>query len=215
MSEQIHPPVSLGRQQLLFSVGHGGMSDVYLALVNSAVGVNKLLVVKQLRVSLLDEPEALSMFMDEARLAARLHHPNVVATFEVGQEGPIPYMTMEFLDGQPLHRILQRVAVLGVAGVRDREPSLEQRIAQLEEMVLRRRQRNRRRRVDDPVTVDHEISGPCLRHRQRIERPSGGCSLDDARRRGNRGGHQNAGECERSDSAYQSCHVALLRVRGS
>jgi serine/threonine protein kinase len=105
------PPVSLGRQQLLFSVGHGGMSDVYLALVNSAVGVNKLLVVKQLRASLLDEPEALSMFMDEARLAARLHHPNVVSTFEVGQEGPIPYITMEFLDGQPLHRILRRLGV--------------------------------------------------------------------------------------------------------
>jgi serine/threonine protein kinase len=112
MSEQIHPPVSLGRQQLLFSVGHGGMSDVYLALVNSAIGVNKLLVVKQLRASLLDEPEALSMFMDEARLAARLHHPNVVATFEVGQEGPLPYMTMEFLDGQPLHRILRRCTEL-------------------------------------------------------------------------------------------------------
>lgn len=107
---QSGPPVTLGRQQLLFPVGHGGMSDVYLALVNSAAGVNKLLVVKQLRVSLLDEPEALSMFMDEARLAARLHHPNVVSTFEVGQEGPIPYITMEFLDGQPLHHILRRLA---------------------------------------------------------------------------------------------------------
>jgi serine/threonine protein kinase len=56
---------------------------------------------------MLDEPEALSMFMDEARLAARLHHPNVVSTFEVGHEGPIPYITMEFLDGQPLHHILR------------------------------------------------------------------------------------------------------------
>ncbi|NVB42441.1 serine/threonine protein kinase [Pseudenhygromyxa sp. WMMC2535] len=102
------PPVSLGRHQLLFAIGHGGMSDVYLAVVTSAAGVNKLLVAKQLRASLLDEPEALSMFMDEARLAARLHHPNVVQTFEVGQEGPIPYITMEFLDGQPLSRVLRR-----------------------------------------------------------------------------------------------------------
>ena len=103
------PPVSLGRYKLLFPVGHGGMSDVYLALVNSAVGVHKLLVVKQLRASLLDDSEALSMFMDEGRLAARLHHPNVVQTFEVGHQGPIPYMTMEFLDGQPLHRVLRRL----------------------------------------------------------------------------------------------------------
>jgi serine/threonine protein kinase len=105
----LKPPVSLGRHQLLFPIGHGGMSDVYLALVTSAAGVNKLLVVKQLRASLLDEPEALAMFMDEARLAARLHHPNVVQTFEVGQQGPLPYMTMEFLDGQPLHRVLRRL----------------------------------------------------------------------------------------------------------
>ena len=101
-----HPPVSLGRYQLMFAIGHGGMSDVYLALVNSAAGVTKLIVVKQLRASLLDEPEALSMFMDEARLAARMHHPNLVQTFEVGHEGPIPYLTMEFLDGQPLQRLL-------------------------------------------------------------------------------------------------------------
>ncbi|PRQ07602.1 Tyrosine-protein kinase MasK [Enhygromyxa salina] len=85
------------------------MSDLYLALVNSAAGVNKVLVVKQPRASLLDDPEALAMFMDEARLASRLHHPNVVQTFEVGQEGPIPYITMEFLDGQPLHRALRRL----------------------------------------------------------------------------------------------------------
>jgi serine/threonine protein kinase len=118
------PPVSLGRQQLLFSVGHGGMSDVYLALVNSAVGVNKLLVVKQLRASLLDDPEALSMFMDEARLATRLHHPNVVQTYDVGQEGPIPYITMEFLDGQPLHRVLRRLGSSADEGLEHPTPAL-------------------------------------------------------------------------------------------
>ncbi|KIG14027.1 serine/threonine protein kinase [Enhygromyxa salina] len=103
--------MSLGRHQLLFPVGHGGMSYLYLALVNSAAGVNRVLVIKQPRASLLDDPESLAMFMDEARLASRLHHPNVVQTFEVGQEGPIPYITMEFLDGQPLHRISRRLGV--------------------------------------------------------------------------------------------------------
>ena len=58
------PPVNLGRQRLLFAIGHGGMSDVWLALISSAAGVDKLLVVKQLRASLLDDPESLSMFMD-------------------------------------------------------------------------------------------------------------------------------------------------------
>lgn len=103
------PTPYLGRQRLLFAIGHGGMSDVWLALVSSAAGVDKLLVVKHLRASLLDDPEALAMFRDEARLAARLHHPNIVQTFEIGQEGPIPFMTMELLDGQPLHRVIRRL----------------------------------------------------------------------------------------------------------
>jgi serine/threonine protein kinase len=136
--EATRPPVTLGRHQLMFAVGHGGMSDVYLALVSSAVGVHKLLVVKQLRAALLDEPEALSMFMDEARLAARLHHPNVVSTFEVGQQGPIPYITMEFLDGQPLHRVVRRLGVGSCedAGEGEQQPlSLAMRLRIVTEML--------------------------------------------------------------------------------
>lgn len=105
------PMVLLGRHRLLFAIGHGGMSDVWLSLISSARGVDKLLVVKHLRASLLDDPEALAMFRDEARLASRLHHPNIVQVFETGQEGPIPYMTMELLDGQPLHRVIRQLGV--------------------------------------------------------------------------------------------------------
>jgi serine/threonine-protein kinase len=122
----------LGRQRLLFAIGHGGMSDVWLGLVSSAAGVDKLLVVKHLRASLLDDPEALAMFRDEARLAARLHHPNIVQTFEIGQEGPIPFMTMELLDGQPLHRVIRRVG----AQQSEREPlSLGMRLRIVAELL--------------------------------------------------------------------------------
>ncbi len=59
------------------------MADVYLAVVHGPAGFNKLTVIKRLRPSLAEEPEFLAMFLDEARLAARLNHPNVVQTNEV------------------------------------------------------------------------------------------------------------------------------------
>lgn len=95
-----------GRYRLLASVGHGGMADVYLAVAAGPAGVNKLQVLKRLRQNLADEPDFLAMFLDEARLAARLNHPNVVQTNEVGQADGAYFIAMEYLDGQPLNRIL-------------------------------------------------------------------------------------------------------------
>ncbi|MBK8257688.1 MAG: serine/threonine protein kinase [Polyangiaceae bacterium] len=108
------PGVStIGKYQLIASLGHGGMADVYLAVVHGPVGFNKLTVIKKLRASLADEPEFLAMFLDEARLAARLNHPNVVQTNEVAEVDGVFFIAMEFLDGQPLNRILNRLQKQG------------------------------------------------------------------------------------------------------
>jgi len=108
------PEVStIGKYQLIANLGHGGMADVYLAVVHGPVGFNKLTVIKRLRPSLADEPEFLSMFLDEARLAARLNHPNVVQTNEVAEVDGIYFIAMEYLDGQPLNRILHRAVKAG------------------------------------------------------------------------------------------------------
>jgi serine/threonine-protein kinase len=85
------------------------MAEVYLALLQGDLGFNKLVVLKQIREDMSDDPELLGMFLDEARLAARLRHPNVVETHEVAQDHGHTYMAMEYLEGQPLHRIFQRV----------------------------------------------------------------------------------------------------------
>ena len=109
-SHSTGPEVStIGKYQLIANLGHGGMADVYLAIVHGLVGFNKLTVIKRLRPSLAEEPEFLAMFLDEARLAARLNHPNVVQTNEVAEVDGIYYIAMEYLDGQPLNRILHRV----------------------------------------------------------------------------------------------------------
>jgi eukaryotic-like serine/threonine-protein kinase len=100
---------TLGKYRLIAELGHGGMAEVYLAVVQGPAGFNKLCVIKQIRPQLATDPEFLSMFLDEARLAARLSHPNVVQTNEVGQEGERYFIAMEYLEGQPLNRILHRI----------------------------------------------------------------------------------------------------------
>jgi serine/threonine-protein kinase len=84
------------------------MGIVYLAAVQGPANFNKLLVVKELKPNLSVDESYVSMFLDEARLAARLAHPNIVQTIEVGSEAGRHYMVMEFLDGRSLHRIAFR-----------------------------------------------------------------------------------------------------------
>ena len=99
---------ALRKYRLIAEIGRGGMADVYLAVVQGPAGFNKLVVIKKTRPELAQDPEFLAMFLDEARLAARLNHPNVVQTTEVGQDGERYFIAMEYLDGQPLNRIRAR-----------------------------------------------------------------------------------------------------------
>jgi serine/threonine protein kinase len=98
---------SLGKYQLIASLGQGGMAKVYLALVSGPAGVNKLIVVKVVQNEMLSGPEGgLALFWDEARLATRLVHPNIVHTYEVGEVDGNYFLAMEYLDGQT-YRVLQ------------------------------------------------------------------------------------------------------------
>src|SRR5262249_51348748 len=65
-------------------------------------GFNKLVVVKKMRRELAQDPDGLAMFLDEARLAARLSHPNIVQTYEIGHEGDQYFIAMEYLEGKTL-----------------------------------------------------------------------------------------------------------------
>jgi serine/threonine-protein kinase len=99
---------SLGKYRLLAMLGRGGMADVHLAVLEGPGGFSKLLVVKELRRSSLDDDVGIEMFLDEARLSARLNHANIVQTLEVVSEGDRCFLAMEYLDGQPLHRVVRR-----------------------------------------------------------------------------------------------------------
>lgn len=99
----------IGKYRVLAKLGQGGMARVLLTMSQGMAGFNKLLVVKELREELAHDPEFLAMFMDEARIAARLNHPNIVQTYEVGSDGERYFIAMEYLEGQPLNAVFRRL----------------------------------------------------------------------------------------------------------
>jgi serine/threonine-protein kinase len=100
---------AFGKYTLIAKIGHGGMAEVFLAALSGPAGFTKLCVLKRLHPHLEEEPALIGMFLDEARLAARLNHPNVVQTYEVGDVEGLHFLTMEYLEGQSLARVLRHL----------------------------------------------------------------------------------------------------------
>jgi eukaryotic-like serine/threonine-protein kinase len=97
-----------GKYRLLAELGQGGTAMVSLAVARGPSGFSKLVVLKVMKRSLLKEHEFSQMFMNEARLAARLNHPNIVQTNEVFEHQGLPVIVMEYLEGQSLSDLLNR-----------------------------------------------------------------------------------------------------------
>jgi eukaryotic-like serine/threonine-protein kinase len=104
------PVVRLGRYRLLLELGQGGMARVFVAFSSGLGGFNKLVVLKVMRDELRESESSLAMFLAEARLAARMNHPNIVQTLEVGEDGGRYFICMEYLEGQTLGRLMKRTS---------------------------------------------------------------------------------------------------------
>jgi serine/threonine protein kinase len=101
----------LGRYELIGEIATGGMASVHLARLAGVGGFQRFVAIKQLHPHLANEEEFIEMFLDEARLAAGIHHPNVVPILEVGQnESGSYYLVMEYIEGDTLGRIFARAA---------------------------------------------------------------------------------------------------------
>ena len=108
---------SLARKyRLVRRLGQGGMGTVFLA---EQVGVgNRPVALKVLNRKLLDDPDFLQRFQNEAGSTGRIHHPNVVTIHESAQsDDGTPYIAMEFLEGESLHEVLKRRGQLPVPEV--------------------------------------------------------------------------------------------------
>lgn len=98
----------LGRYQLQKKIAVGGMAELYLAQVSGVGGFQKQVVVKRILPQLAESEELFRMFLDEARIAATLDHPNVVQVYDSCEENGEYFMAMEYLDGTDL-RTLRKV----------------------------------------------------------------------------------------------------------
>ncbi len=92
----------MGKYRAFFELGQGGTAVVYLGVSRGLGGFNKLVVLKMLKRGLAKEPEFREMFLSEARLSARLNHPNIVQVYEVTERDNSPIIIMEYLEGKPL-----------------------------------------------------------------------------------------------------------------
>jgi serine/threonine-protein kinase len=101
-------PRTLGRYELLTPVARGGMGQVWAGRLRGARGFNKLVAIKTLLPLQGSEGRLESMLLEEARIAALVHHPNVVQTQELGEHEGTLYLVMEWVDGEPLSFLLER-----------------------------------------------------------------------------------------------------------
>ena len=100
----------LGRYQIIGRLATGGMAEVYLALSGDVPGFRTLVVVKRILPHLASNAQFIRMFLDEARLAALLDHPNIVRIVEVGHDGEDYFLVMELVQGKPLSAVLRKAA---------------------------------------------------------------------------------------------------------
>ena len=98
----------LGRYVLGTLLGQGGAASVYMARLDGPHGFDRVVAVKLVHEHLLSDRDFIAMFLDEANLACRLQHPNIVHCYELCQDEQALYLAMEYLQGQPLSRVYQR-----------------------------------------------------------------------------------------------------------
>ncbi len=103
----LRPGTRLGRYELLVPIARGGMARVWAARLHGQRGFQKLVAIKTILPHLASQPEFEKMFLDEARIAAGVHHPNVCEIYELGEEPKTLYLVMEWVNGDSVARILR------------------------------------------------------------------------------------------------------------
>jgi eukaryotic-like serine/threonine-protein kinase len=103
----------LDRFELIAELASGGMGTVFLARLGGAGGFQRLYAIKRLHEHLARHPEFIEMFLDEARLAARIHHPNVVPILEIGTNDAGYYLVMEYVEGDTAGHLVHSAAQEG------------------------------------------------------------------------------------------------------
>jgi TonB family protein len=96
-----------GQYELIELIATGGMAELYRARMSGVEGFEKIVAIKRILPHLTDNHEFVTMFVDEAKLAAQLQHPNIVHIYDLGKIERSYYIAMEFIDGRDLRSILR------------------------------------------------------------------------------------------------------------
>ncbi len=108
-------PTILQRYHLLRKIATGGMAEVFLAEQTGAGGFKKRVAIKRILPAYAEDPKFVEMFLDEARLAAMFHHPNLIQIYELGEVDGLLCMIMEYVRGVSLSELNKRAHALGEA----------------------------------------------------------------------------------------------------
>src|SRR5271163_2427628 len=100
-------PWVIGRYELHGQIASGGMASVHLGRLVGPGGFGRTVAIKRLHAQFAKDPEFVAMFLDEARLAARVRHPNVVPTLDVVATDGELFLVMEYVQGESLARLLR------------------------------------------------------------------------------------------------------------
>jgi len=105
----------LGRYRVVDEIGVGGMASVHLARMDGPGGFQKWVAIKKIHSHLVEDDSFVQMFLDEARVAAKISHPNVATVFDLGRHDDTYWIAMEYLHGEPLREVMRRTEELGTA----------------------------------------------------------------------------------------------------
>src|SRR5580704_9802132 len=102
-------PEKFGRYILLDRIGAGGMAEVFRAVMPGVEGFQRTFVVKRILAERAQSPYFVDMFVQEARINALLHHPNIVQVFDFGNVGGTYFLAMEYVRGRDVSELLRRL----------------------------------------------------------------------------------------------------------
>jgi serine/threonine protein kinase len=109
VSVQLSEPIQFGKYTLFERIGRGGMADVYKGRVSGPQGFERTFVVKRILPHLSEDATFIKMFVEEAKLSARLAHPNIVQIFELGAVEGEYFISMEYIRGRDLSETMRAI----------------------------------------------------------------------------------------------------------
>ncbi|MCW5806777.1 MAG: serine/threonine protein kinase, partial [Deltaproteobacteria bacterium] len=109
MAERQFGPYRLVRQ-----IAVGGMAEIHLAKTKGIAGFEKYVALKMIHPNFAEDDQFIQMLVDEAKIAVQLTHGNIAQTFDLGRVGDTYYITMEYVDGADLYKILRRASEMDV-----------------------------------------------------------------------------------------------------